>query len=254
MNRLTRFLILVSLIASLLAPTESLACSCSGSSPTPGAYNYSSHVFIATVIEVRRPPSRIIHGKDGSVGSYEGRGPTIVRLYVEESLKGTPGPEVHFEQGNDSCAYPFEVGEKYLVYAIEENGKLDTDKCKRTRPISMATSDLQYIRGLKRGVSQATLYGDVFRCIIDPDGKPGLQTPFEKLTVIAESEETRHQTESETWGEYELILPPGKYKVWVERNGEVVSKPDKTVELKKDDCERLMLSAEFDGLKLRNPR
>lgn len=221
-----------------------VACSCSRL-PTPKAYEATSDVFIAQVIEILRPPSKMITNSDGSVSVSGGLGPDTVRLAVEESLKGVQGPQVSLDLGGDTCSYPFSVGEKYLVYASWENGKLSTDKCRRTRPLSSATADLTYIKGAAANEAQATLYGDVFRLIVDAEGKPALQTPFEELTVILAGGDTRVEAKAEKWGEYEVTVPPGDYEVWVERGGKRVTKKSEAITLKVGECRQKILPVEF---------
>lgn len=244
MKRLT-FVSTILFITLLTPHGNGIACSCLGRLPTPEAYKTASDVFIAHVVEILRPPSKIITNSDGSVSVSSGQGPGTVRLAVEESLKGVQGPQVSLDVGNDTCSYPFTVGEKYLVYAGWENGKLSTDKCKRTRPLSSATADLTYIKGAASNEAQATLYGDVFRLIVDAEGKPALQTPFEELKVVLAGGDTRVEAKAEKWGEYEVTVPPGDYEVWVERRGRRVSKQSEAITLKVGECRQKILSVEF---------
>jgi hypothetical protein len=245
MTRTASRLILAAIFLSLSAPAGGDACSCAGGLPTPAAFKSTPEVFIGKVIEISQPRSEIIRGSDGSTGIGPAL-PSRVRLSVEESLKGLQGGEVDFELGGDNCAYQFEAGERYLVYADWRDNKLRAGKCNRTRPISRAAEDLKYIKGLANNESQATLYGDVFREALDQYGKLAWQTPFEELTVIAESEEARLEVTSEKSGEFEITLRPGKYKVWVERKGRMVTKSVEEIELKEGDCERKMLGTKFD--------
>ncbi|HYP29000.1 MAG TPA: hypothetical protein VE262_19980 [Blastocatellia bacterium] len=253
MSKTARLSALPALALLLLAADKSVACSCANGTSTPESFKYASDVFAGRVIEVSPPKGELTHYADGSVGVSFGTGPGVVRLSVERSYKGTQGSEVQFDYHHDGCDYPFEAGGRYLVYANLEDGKLKTDKCKRTRPLAKAAPDLKYIGGLERNEPQATIYGYVFRRTIGDKGEPGLQTPFEELTVIAEGEKGQVVTQAEKWGEYEVTLPPGKYRVWVEREGVTVSKPDEIIVLKDGDCERLSLPATFDGTKPRSP-
>ena len=254
MSKITRLSILPALALLLLAAGEGVACSCGNGTSTPGSFKSATDVFAARVVEVSPPKSEITHYADGSVGVSFGTGPGVVTLAVEKSYKGVQGSEVLFDYHFGGCEYPFEMGERYLVYAYLSDGKLRTDKCKRTRKLAKAAADLKYIEGLENNEPQATVYGYVFRRVIDDKGEPGLQTPFEELTVVAEGESGQVITEADWGGEYEITLPPGKYKVWVERKGTMVSKPDEIIVLKDGDCERLSLPASFDGTKMRSPK
>ena len=236
---------LLAILLFTLSARNGAACSCAGRAPTPAAFKSSSDVFIGKVLQIVQPESRIVHHPDGWTSSVTS-GPQIVRLIVEESMKGDQGGEVQFEMGNDTCAFPFEAGKQYLVYARLENGKLITHKCQRTRLLTKAVSDLKYIRGLANNEPQATLYGDVFREILDSKGELALQTPFEELTVIAESDAGTFEVTAESWGEFEMTLRPGKYRVRVERDGKTVSPSVEEVDLKNGDCEQKTLQVKFD--------
>ena len=74
-----------------------------------------------------------------------------LRVKVEKVWKGKVGEQIilithDWQDGDlgsiDSCAYPFKVGRKYLIYANKVNGELVTSKCSRTRPANEAERDL----------------------------------------------------------------------------------------------------------------
>lgn len=245
MNKFTRVFVLAFLIAAFQPAHKSIACSCAGGLSILGSYNLASDVFRGKVIEIVPPPTRVTKSKDGWVGVAPVGTPGSVRLSVVESFKGSQGKEVKFDAGWTSCDYPFAVGEEYLVYAVRENGKLDTDKCKRTRLLSKASQDLKFIRGLQSGESQAILFGYVFRQIINAQGQLGNYVPFEELTVIAESKDSRIEVIAEKSGDYDIILPPGSYKVWVERNGTRVSTTEEMIVLKNGDSTLKILTVKF---------
>lgn len=245
MNKFTGVFVLAFLIAVFLPAHKSIACSCGGRLSPPGAYNLASDVFRGKVIEISPPAMIVTRGKDGSVGvSYAGT-PGVVKLSVIESFKGSQGKEVKFDAGWGGCFYPFVVGEEYLVYADREKGKLTTGQCDRTRPLSKASQDLKYIRGLQSGEAQAILFGYVFRQIIDAQGQLGNYVPFEELTVIAESKDSRIEVIAEKSGEYDITLPPGSYKVWVERSGKRVSTTEEMIALKNGDSTLKVLTVKF---------
>ena len=72
-----------------------------------------------------------------------------VQFTVERVLQGTQVNEVKVEtvKGAPESGYPFEVGEKYLVYANEMKGALVVGGCSRTRPAASAQEDLSFILG-----------------------------------------------------------------------------------------------------------
>jgi hypothetical protein len=231
MKRVKQVSILIAILSLLMTPDATLAC-CGGTLSSPDAYVSASDVFICKVVEIFQPPPEMTHNSDGSVSVSESTKPGFVRLSVEKSYKGNQGTEVQLPLNRTSGGYWFEVGEEYLVYADREDGKLSTGKCRRTRPLSRATSDIKYLEALQQGEPQATIYGYVLREVFDQEGKMGLQTPFEEFMVIAKSEDLRVEVLAEKSGEYEIALPPGKYEVWVERVGVIVSRSTEVVTLK----------------------
>jgi hypothetical protein len=71
-----------------------------------------------------------------------------VKFRVERSWKSIRKDEVTVFTVNTSslCGFPFEVGERYLVYAHASGEKLRTDICTRTRLLMSAQEDLQYLK------------------------------------------------------------------------------------------------------------
>jgi len=72
-----------------------------------------------------------------------------VQFTVERVLQGTHVNEVKIQTmtGAPESGYPFQVGEKYLVYANEIKGGLVVGGCSRTRPAASAQEDLSFILG-----------------------------------------------------------------------------------------------------------
>jgi len=72
-----------------------------------------------------------------------------VQFTVERVLQGTHVSEVKIRTitGAPESGYPFQVGEKYLVYANEIKGGLVVGGCSRTRPAASAQEDLSFILG-----------------------------------------------------------------------------------------------------------
>ena len=70
----------------------------------------------------------------------------IVKFRVESSWKGKLLTELRLTTGlgNGDCGYPFEVGQKYLVYAYGSDvNRLGTNICQRTVDLIEAAADLK---------------------------------------------------------------------------------------------------------------
>src|SRR5688572_21314275 len=64
--------------------------------------------------------------------------------------------------GDADCGYGFRLGGQYLVYAYQNNDKkLQTSICTRTRLLSEASADLEYVRGLSKASPGGTIFGEV---------------------------------------------------------------------------------------------
>jgi hypothetical protein len=98
-------------------------------------YRQARAVFVGTVISVA----------DASYPSFRGY---MVRFRVDKRWKGPSVPElnVRSDQGFRGCGPRFEVGEKYLVYALIEQEQPDdppelaVDICSRSRRLDRHTS------------------------------------------------------------------------------------------------------------------
>jgi len=66
----------------------------------------------------------------------------LVRLRLVRTLKGSLDATPAVFAGPGNCAFPFELGRQYLVYATSDSGRLHTTSCSRTRPLDRAGEDL----------------------------------------------------------------------------------------------------------------
>lgn len=124
------------------------ACSCAGASDVAAAYDNADAVFSGEMV---RGGLADPDPEDGTmIGGIEFR--------VIDAWKGVSrGSAVLYGQdlvyyGNleegemavsSSCAYVFEKGERYLIYASRYEGGLQTGACDRTTPLANAEKDLQ---------------------------------------------------------------------------------------------------------------
>jgi hypothetical protein len=200
-------LITVSVLAFLtLSVGNALACSCAEQAPCQ-AYDAASAVFIGTVIDSR-------HIKV-TQDNYE-RDRMAVRLSVDSAFRGVTGSEVELTTGlgGGDCGFGFVKGQQYLVYASERRGKLSTGICSRTRDISRAAVDLNYIRGLAKAKPGATIIGKVIRR--QPKENGGYENlPLAGVKIIINGEPMR-ELESDVNGQFRIEgLPAGSYEVKV---------------------------------------
>lgn len=120
---------ILTLTLGLSAADVALACSCAPAPAPAEARDQADAVFTGTVVEIT--PDRS--------GNY-----SVVRFQVQQVWKGTRCREVTVTTGLSdlNCGYAFQTGQTYLVYAYSEKGKLNTNMCSRTKPVSEAGEDL----------------------------------------------------------------------------------------------------------------
>ena len=192
------FSILMFVAVSLLSLETVNACSCKRSKPPCGGYEKTSAIFTGEVINITVVPQR---GK-------------TVQFKVIESLNNVRVQNLNVETGlgGGDCGYDFKVGEKYLVYANEYEGKIGTGLCSRTQLLSTAQNDLEILRQTKLNKPiQSRLFGTlrIFH------SETGSVNPIPKIKVTAENEAGKiYETLSDETGSYRFKnLPVGRYNV-----------------------------------------
>jgi hypothetical protein len=146
---------------------------------------------------------------------------------IDEAFRGvkTAEIEVRTGMGGGDCGYNFKLGERYLVYASFDaaNGFYGTSICTRTRPVSDAGEDLDYIRGLKDREPGATLSGEIrrYRRNLETEGTQQLG-PLANIEISVKGESRSFTTRTDEQGRYQLTrLEPGEYVVRAELPSEL---------------------------------
>jgi hypothetical protein len=151
-----RHLILIVLVMVGLAfPRVASACSCVGNRLACEALWDPGAVFAGKVVAIER--------NEGGGRFAERR----VRFQVVAAFRGVTTSEidVYTGAGGGDCGYSFMVGASYLVYSYQAAGAsgLTTGICSRTRLLSQASEDLEYIRRVPaNGALGATITGAVY--------------------------------------------------------------------------------------------
>lgn len=131
-------------LTALAARAE--ACTCAMGEPPCAAFGAAAAVFVGTAADVR--------AKETKTKSREEIDwtPVVVSFAVLQPFQGVEGAEVEVAtgRGGGDCGYSFRKGETYLVYAYggRDGQPLRTGICTRTRPVSDASEDLEFLRGL----------------------------------------------------------------------------------------------------------
>jgi len=121
--------------------------------------------------------------------------------------------EVMTGTGGGDCGYDFKPNESYLVYADNYNGKIYTGICNRTRPLSEAAEDLEYINNLAKAGTGATIYGAVNkyrRLKSDEEWQP--QPPLPDILLTLEGNGKTYEATTDMKGEFRIAdLTAGSY-------------------------------------------
>ncbi|HET8669792.1 MAG TPA: hypothetical protein VFM05_03935 [Candidatus Saccharimonadales bacterium] len=190
--------------------TQAVACSCAGTRPPCEAYWDADAVFVGTVAF-----STTTKIKEAGFESTK----RLIRFHVDRSLRNVEAAEVEVLTGlgDADCGYGFRLGGQYLVYAYSYGEKiLSTSICTRTRPLSKATDDLEYIRGLSTAPPGGTVLGEVRlrRASHTYENKlPSIQG----IRILLEGPNKKLEAETNSEGKYSISgLPPGTYKVRID--------------------------------------
>jgi hypothetical protein len=204
---------LVTLVISalLLAPTEARGCTCAIPGPPCQAYWSTSTVFSGQVTEIKTFTS-----DDEPFKGYKQK---LVRFSVIQAFRGASGTSAETVTGNGGgdCGYPFKVGESYLVYAYHnpKDNRLYASICSRTRRLSEAGEDMEYIGGLSKAASGGRIYGslNMFRRV-NADVSYQSLGPMQGVRIAVEGAGKRFEAITDDKGKYYVSgLEPGAYKV-----------------------------------------
>lgn len=230
------------LIMLVCLATEATA-SCPSMSQGPPCLEYwrAEAVFIAMVNRVVPTPN-----ETGLViGPYV---KTTVYLSVEESFKGIG--ETSLVLNLDHCGHRFKENERYLVYAHRNpnNNQLDVRLGNtRTRLLSEAGEDLEYIRGLTPAQSGGRIFGKV----VHYDHKLKEQRMdvalLQDIRITLEGNNERREVVSDSEGRYEFNgLPQGTYRIRAEMPDRL-GYEEQTIKLSGRECVPLDLHAKRLG-------
>lgn len=234
MSKLTVGMALFGTLAA--TPRSSEARSCAGGGGISSAYRGATAILVATIDNVAPPRAVWTQHPDGSVNGEFKSGPDLVDLSVAEVFKGALRGRLRLLSD-----VRFVEKETYLVYVSDLVGTLRVSTCSRTRALLEAKEDLKYLNGLWAGTSQAEIFGSVFRGRTDSLGEYGLYAPKDRFDIVALKSGSRYQVETSDSGQFHIILPPGSYLVWLEKDGRLLANPETIELLDKDERMKVLV-------------
>jgi len=123
-----------------LAPGRARACSCLKTPSPKEAAETAKKVFEGTVV-----------GMTAEKDPKTKMGYHMFEFEVTRTFKGEEEERVVIRTADNSaaCGRMYEIGDDYLVYAHESEGRLVDNACSRTRKIAAAKEDLEFFGALE---------------------------------------------------------------------------------------------------------
>lgn len=192
-----RKLLLVTLAfaAWQLLAVKATACSCvEYGAPVCAAYWRADAVFTGVITDIQKLPD----------DSPQSPPKALLRFMVEDAFRGINVREVDVATlSGTSCDIKFEKGEKWLVYGYRggATGRLEILPCTRTHQLGGGMNeDLDYIRGLRRGVPEQSVLGRLAHFKYEP---------LAGVKVSVSGGGRTFETETDSDGNFTVRLPRG---------------------------------------------
>jgi hypothetical protein len=144
-----KIMCLITIIFVLSFDTFVYACSCDKEPSVAVEFQNAEVVFTGHVVNIKE----LREERYGLV--YDIKRVTFNNLH---NYKGVSTNSLIIEGTGETCDYYFVEGDKYLVYADEEEGKFYSDICGRTKKLSEASEEL---KELEKIISEAKKMGGV---------------------------------------------------------------------------------------------
>ena len=201
MKSLPRFILYVPLTILILTISKpAFACVCRVVQQPPCfAFQEATAVFAGKVVDISEVPfqeGELLHS-------------LLIHFSVEQSFKGVSTAQVRVATitGTD-CDFGFQKGEDYFVYAYQDpkHNRLATGVCTRTKRLSFAKEDLDYVNGMNASAPRTLLLG----------AHNEISSPLEGSEIIVEGQGKRYETVADKRGAFKIeLVHAGKYKVTV---------------------------------------
>jgi hypothetical protein len=222
---------------------DAYACDCIGIRPPCEEYGRASAVFIGVVIG-----DSPVSVQDSE---YESQKRSVI-FTVEETFLGPrkTSAEVITGWNRGDCGFGFKRGERYLVYTYTnpQDNKLYTNICMRTRALSQADEDLQYLRGLSSAAPGVRIYGEVRRYWsgVNAGREP---EPMAGIKVGVEGTGKQAEMMTDLKGRFSAGgLPGGVYKVKISLpQGLMSDAPEQAIKVADRGCALVHFSVVSDG-------
>ena len=242
------------------------ACSCAagfGPACQEAWSKYTQAVFLGKVLE--------IHSASGLLGAlFLRREPyREVELEIEEPYLGVSGKHVvvYTAWSEPSCGYHFVEGERYVVYAGKQEGRLYVSMCSHTNLAKNAQDEIPYLRSLPSLPGTSSIIGNLWKYTHDPNFKPKFEpslmdhyrppeqvyramvpVPGTRITAVGRDGK-EHSTMVGQDGDWQISgLAPGDYSVAVQLDESMYVYPFRSdVSVASKGCAAVNLRVELNG-------
>jgi hypothetical protein len=220
------------LMVWLLTPIAARACFCDSGGSVCKAFADTPIVFAGRAVKVATATDNI-HRE------------IIFEVTTSYSAMTQKTIEVVTGMGEGDCGIEFKEGVNYLVYAsngfppMGEVGKLYTGICTRTRPLSEAKDDIEYLTKKDDAARASGVVGDIVMQYRDAQNKLQPSSSAAGITVVISGVAVRKTVVTRKDGHFEIWgLEPGSYRVSPIFPGGF-AKSAQTIKLAAQSCEEV---------------
>jgi hypothetical protein len=211
-------LLFTSLLLLPFFAERTFACSCAGQASVCEAYQGTTAVFIGTVLNESIVQVQIEVDIPGKGKETRTNSEKSYLFAVEQSFKGVEGTSIEVQtELLSNCGYEFKKGERYLVYTYLDGKtrKFHTSKCSRTKALSDASEDLDFLRGLPDSLTTTRISGEIIQ-YTQTNTRSYVPKRMSGVKVILSGEKTFESVTNEEGVYFFVGMPPGTYKLKAE--------------------------------------
>ncbi len=233
-HKILIFLFSLVLTLSLGSVERVSACSCVLNVSPCERFGFSDVVFVGKAIGIKKEKAK---DEKGKVATQESES-TIFE--IEEAITGAKSKQIVINsKSGSSCDITFAQGETYLIFANGNAKKgYGTGYCSGNMPIDQAGETLTALRNLPTTGAGGKLYGNVSESLKKRDEEFTAMSGISIKIQEIGGRRKIYNAVTDNEGNYELIVPQGKYKVTptIPTYAELGLFSDETISVKDRGC------------------